>query len=73
MGAAPLPRFVRSLSLDFPDICAQFFLGNFSRQERQKNYTQHCIFSRGCLTVKMASKTVIRFSALLPISAPPFE
>ena len=36
---------------------------------------QHCIFSRGYLLVKMASKTVIiviiRFSALLPITPPP--
>ena len=70
MGAAPVPKFVRSLALDFPDICPQFFLGNFIRQEGKKNYTQHCIFSRGCLPVKTASKTVIRFSALLPISAP---
>ena len=36
MGAAPVPKFVRSLALDFPDICPQFFLGNFSRQEREK-------------------------------------
>ena len=54
----------------------QFFLGNFSRQEGKKFYMQHCIFSRGCLLVKMASKPVItvmiRFSALLPIpSSPP--
>ena len=76
MGAAPVPKFVRSLVLDFPDICPQFFLGNFSRQEGKKKCTQHCIFSRGCLRVKMASKTVItvmiRFSALLPLS-PPFR
>ena len=36
MGAAPVPKFVRSLALDFPDICPQFFLRNFSRQEREK-------------------------------------
>ena len=36
MGAAPVPIFVRSLALDSPDICPQFFLGNFSRQEREK-------------------------------------
>ena len=76
MGAATVPKFVRSLVLDFPDICPQFFLGNVSRQEGKKNCTQHCIFSRGCLPVKTASKAVItvmiRFSALLPMS-PPFE
>ena len=53
----------------------QFVLGNFGRQEGKKFYMQHCIFSRGCLLVKMASKTVItvmiRFSALLPITPPP--
>ena len=67
-----MSKIVRLLALDFPDTFPdtwpQFFLGNFSRQEG-KNHTQHCIFSRGCLPVKMASKTVIRFSALLPISA----
>ena len=66
MGAAPVPKFVQPLGLDFPDIFRQFFVGKFSRQEE----TQHCIFSQGYLHVKMASKTVmIRFSALLPISA----
>ena len=33
MGAVPVSKFVRSLALDFPDICPQFFLGNFIRQE----------------------------------------
>jgi len=33
MGAALVPKFVRSLALDFQDICLQFFMGNFSRQE----------------------------------------
>ena len=41
MGAATVPKFVRSLVLDFPDICPQFFLGNVSRQEGKKNCTQH--------------------------------
>ena len=36
MGAAPVPKFVRLLDLDFPDIWPQFFLGNFSRQEGNK-------------------------------------
>ena len=70
MGAALVPKFVWSLALDFPHISLQFFLGNFSWQEGKKNYTQQCIFLRGCLPVKMASKTVIQFSALLAISAP---
>ena len=66
-------KFVRSLALDFPNICLQFFMGNFSRQEEKIFYTQHWIFSQGYLPVKMASKTVmIRFSALLPI-IPPFR
>ena len=33
MGAAPVPKFVRSRALDFPDICLQFFMRSFSRQE----------------------------------------
>ena len=36
MGAAPVSKFVRSLTLDFPDIFPQLFLGNFSRQEGKK-------------------------------------
>ena len=35
-GVAPVPKFVGSLTLDFPDICPQFFQGNFGRQEREK-------------------------------------
>ena len=35
MGAVPVPKFVRSLALDFPDICLQIFMGNFSRQEEK--------------------------------------
>ena len=70
MGAAPVPKFVQPLGLDFTDIFLQFFVGKFSRQEENFFYIQHCIFSQGYLHVKMASKTVmIRFSALLPISA----
>ena len=59
MGAALVPKFVRSFALDFPDICLQFFMGNFSWQEEKFFKTQHCIFSRGYLPVKMTSKTVI--------------
>ena len=46
MGAAPVPKFVRSLALDFPDICPQFFLGNFSRQEGKKIRKTLHIFMR---------------------------
>ena len=46
MGAALVPKFVRSLALDFPDICPEFFLGNFSRQERKKLRTTVYIFTR---------------------------
>ena len=46
MGAAPVPKFVRSLALDFPDICPQFFLGNFSRQEGKKIHKTLHIFMR---------------------------
>ena len=77
MGAALAPKFVWSLALDFPDICLQFFMGNFSWQE-EKFFVAHntvkTIFSHGYLPVKMASKTLIavmiRFIALLPISVP---
>ena len=58
MGAATVPKFVRSLPLDFPVICLQFFMGNFSQQEEKSfTHTQHCIFSRSYLPVKMASKS----------------
>ena len=33
MAVAPVPEFVQSLALDFPDIYLQFFIGKFSRQE----------------------------------------
>ena len=42
MGAAPVLKFVRSLTLDFPDICLQFFMGNFSRQE-EKFFTYNIV------------------------------
>ena len=46
MGAAPVPKFVRSLALDFPDFCPRFFLGNFSRQEEKNLHTTLYIFTR---------------------------
>ena len=73
MAAAPVLKFVRSLALDFPDICPQFFLGNFRRREGKKfTHDTVYIFSRGCLPVNMASKAMIRFSAPFQL-APAFE
>ena len=46
MGAAPVPKFVRSLTVDFPDICPQFFLGNSSRQEGETIHKTVYIFMR---------------------------
>ena len=43
MAAAPVPEFVQSLALDFPDICPQFFMGKFSRQE-QKFFTHNTVY-----------------------------
>ena len=37
-----MPKFVRSLALDFRDICPQFFEGNFSRQEGKN--TQNTVY-----------------------------
>ena len=42
MGGTRVAKFVRSLALDFPDICPQFFMGNLSRhlvvsQKRNKH------------------------------------
>ena len=42
-GVAPVPKFVRSLALDFPGICPQFFQGNFGRQERE-NITHNTVY-----------------------------
>ena len=39
MGVAPVPKFVRLLDLDFPDIWPQFFLG-------KKSHTTLYIFTR---------------------------
>ena len=48
MEATPVPKFVWSVALDFPDICPQFFVGNVSRQEREKitHNTRLYIFTR---------------------------
>ena len=46
MGTAPVPKFVLSLALDFPDICPQFFQGNFGRQEGKKIHKTLYIFMR---------------------------
>ena len=43
MGAATVPKFVRSLALDFPVICLQFFMGNFSQQE-EKSFTHNTVY-----------------------------
>ena len=43
MGAATVPKFVRSLALDFPDICLQFFMENFSQQE-EKSFTHNTVY-----------------------------
>ena len=45
-GAALVPKFVLSLALDFPDICLQFFMGNFSRQEEKFLCRALYIFAR---------------------------
>ena len=42
MGAAPVPKFNRSLA-SFPDICLYFFLGNFTRQE-EKVFTHNTVY-----------------------------
>ena len=46
MGAAPVPKFVQPLGLDFPDIFLQFFVGKFSRQEEKFLHTALYIFTR---------------------------
>ena len=65
---------VRSHALDFPDICLNFSWEILVRRKNNFLHTTLHIFTRIYLPVKMASKTVItvmiRFSALLPISAP---
>ena len=60
LGAVTVLKFLQKLALDFPYICLQFFPGNFYRQMYRKLKYKHCNFSRVCLLVKMASKTVTR-------------
>ena len=74
MGAALVPKFVRSLALDFPHICLQIFMENFCRQEEKFFRHNTVYFHAGYLPVKVTSKTLItwmiRISALLPIGDP---
>ena len=61
MGAAPVPKFVLSHALDFPDICLQFFTRNFSRQE-EKCFTHNTVYF-------LASHAeVLRGSSRVPVS-----
>ena len=43
-------KFVRSLAVDFLDICVQFFMGNFSRQEEEcfTHNIQDALQNRDC-------------------------
>ena len=69
MGAANVPKFVRSLALDFPVICLLFFMGNFSQQE-EKSFT-HNTFHAVTYPSRWPPKPVmIRVSAFLSIRAP---
>ena len=70
MGAATVPKFVWSLALDFPDICLQFFMGNFSQQE-EKSFTYNTVYFHAVTyPSRWPPKLVmIRVSAVLPISA----
>ena len=46
MGAAPVPKFVRSLALDFPDICPQFSWEIIVGKNAKKLHTTLYIFTR---------------------------
>ena len=46
MGAAPVPKFVRSLALDFPDICPQFSWEILVDKKEKKLLTTLYIFTR---------------------------
>ena len=75
-----MPKLIRSLALDFPDICLQFFMGILVGRKKKKLHTTLYIFTRlptrqdgpnPTLTLSRNLITVmIRFSTLLPISAP---
>ena len=74
-GGRTLPKFVRSLALDFPDTCLQFFIGSFSKQNFFFLHTTLYIFTRLPTRqddLQNRDYRMIRFSALLPIS-PPFR
>ena len=46
MVAAPAPKFVRSLALDFPDICLQFSWEIIVGKNAKKLHTTLYIFTR---------------------------
>ena len=46
MGNAPVPKFVRSLALDFPDICPQFSWEIIVGKNEKKLHTTLYIFTR---------------------------
>ena len=71
MGAANVPKFVRSLTLDFPVICLLFFRGNFSQQE-EKSFTHNTVYFHAVTyPSRWPPKPVMtRVSAFLSIRAP---
>ena len=46
MGAAPVPKFVRSLALDFPEVCLQFFMEILAGRKKTILHTTLYIFTR---------------------------
>ena len=70
MGAATVPKFVRSLALDFPVICLQFFMGNFSQQE-EKSFTHNTVYFHAVTYPSRwpPKPVMIRVSAFLSIRA----
>ena len=71
MGAANVPKFVRSLALDFPVICLLFFMGNFSQQE-EKSFTHNTVYFHAVTYPSRwpPKPVMIRVSAFFPIRAP---
>ena len=71
MGAATVPKFVRSLALDFPVICLLFFMGNFSQQE-EKSFTHNTVYFHAVTYPSRwpPKPVMIRVSAFFPIRAP---